>query len=222
MNHGHEGPSRDATITALRARHVRALLATLLLSTGTPMLLGGDELGHSQSGNNNAYCVPADTPVADAWPVHWVGADPVLTEYVARLTAIRRDAPALRQPEFFIGRDTPTGNPDLVWFDGAGTELDAAGWADDAHRTLQMWIDGSDVRSRSARRRTSSADTSWLLILHSGGAADVVVGAPDWFILDLEPVLDSSQPDGSPHRPPLTLGAALSLTGPTVLALRAP
>lgn len=64
VNHGVEGPTDDSDIVSARGRHVRALLSTLLLSTGTPMLLARDETGHSQGGNNNAYCVGADASVA--------------------------------------------------------------------------------------------------------------------------------------------------------------
>ncbi|WP_245672963.1 glycogen debranching protein GlgX [Aldersonia kunmingensis] len=221
VNHGHEGSTGDPEILEARARHMRALLATLLLSTGTPMLLGGDELGHTQRGNNNAYCVPVDKPASRSWAVHWAKADPQLTAYVSALTALRRAAPALRQPEFFEGRETESGHADLVWFGGDGTELDEGAWNDDGRRTLQMWIDGSDVRSHSAASGPL-ADTGWCIVLHSGPPAPFVLGAPEWFDGTLEPVFDSSAPDGTPSdRTALPPGAEITLTGATVLALRA-
>ncbi|MBD0323420.1 MAG: glycogen debranching protein GlgX [Aldersonia sp.] len=220
VNHGHEGPTRDPDVLQARARHQRALLATLLLSTGTPMLLGGDELGHTQNGNNNAYCVPADTSRVDAWPVDWMSADTHLPGYVAALLRLRRSAPALRQPEFFAGRETAAGRRDLVWYGADGKEMDQAGWYDDSRRALQMWIDGSGVRSHTAAGERLT-DTSWSIIVHSGPAADIVLAAPKWFRGMLEPVFDSSALDGTPADPaPLLPGAVLALTGPTVLALR--
>jgi glycogen operon protein len=221
VNYGIEGPTDDPEVEAARARHVRALLATLLLATGTPMLLAGDELGHTQQGNNNAYCVRERTPVADSWPVDWSTADPLQTAFVAAVLALRRDAPALRQPEFFEGRHTSTGHPDLVWFGAEGTELVNGAWHDDARRTLQMWVDGSDVRSHSGAGEPL-ADTSWCLVLHSGPAAEVCLAAPEWFDGVLEPVLDSTAVDGTPaDRTPLAPGTVLTLTGPVALALRA-
>lgn len=221
VNHGVEGPTEDPDVLTARARHVRALLATLLLSTGTPMLLAGDELGHSQNGNNNAYCVPAGTPVTDAWPIEWTRADPALTTFVTRALALRRAAPVLRQREFFDGRDTPTGNPDLVWFGADGVEMDVAAWQDDSRRTLQAWVDGSDVRAFTRDGRVVE-DTSGLLLLHAGPAATVTLGCPEWYSGTVRCVFDSSTADGAPaDRAAVAAGSTLHLTGPTLRAFRA-
>lgn len=219
VNHGVEGPTDDPAVAAARFRHVRAVLATLLLATGTPMLLAGDELGHTQGGNNNAYCVPTDTPAADAWAIDWSTADWHLIAFVTRLLRLRKSAPALRQPEFFDGRDTPTGHPDLVWFDADGTEMTVEDWNDDGHRTLQAWIDESDVRSSADA--TPVTDGSWLLILHSGDALGVTAGCPEWFDGTLEVVFDSSTLDGAPADSTPLPSRSIELSGPTVLAVRA-
>ncbi|MFH5209675.1 glycogen debranching protein GlgX [Antrihabitans sp. NCIMB 15449] len=219
-NHGVEGPSDDPDVVAARSRHMRALLATLLLSTGTPMLLAGDEIGHTQGGNNNAYCVAADAPLQDSWPIVWTGGNDELAEYVSRLGALRRSAPALRQAEFFSGRDTPTGHPDLVWFGIDGRELDNDAWHDDSRRTLQAWIDVSDVRSTADR--VNLDETSWLLVLHAGPAASISLGAPEWFDGTLEPAFDSSDSLGRPREKlGIESDAVVETTGPTVLAYRA-
>ena len=219
VNHGVEGPTDDAGVIEARARHVRALLATLLLSTGVPMLLAGDELGHSQSGNNNAYCVPVDAAAADAWAVDWPSADEALISFVARLTDLRRSAPALRQPEFFEGRATPTGHPDLVWFGGDGIELDHHGWHDDSRTTLQAWIDGSDVRTGGV----PGSDASWLLVFHSAAATEVTLAGPDWFAGKITPAFDSTTAEGLPADvTPTKPGSTIAVTGPSVLAFRAP
>ncbi|SNS31823.1 glycogen debranching protein GlgX [Rhodococcoides kyotonense] len=220
VNHGVEGPTDDAEITAARDRHVRALLATLTLSTGTPMLLAGDEIGHSQSGNNNAYCVPEDASAAESWAIDWDSMDHDLLGFVSRLLRIRRSAPSLRQQEFFIGRDTPTGRPDLVWFDAAGNEVNTATWHDDSIRTIQAWVDGGDVRSYASDGHPVD-DASSLLILHSGGPTEVSLACPPWAAERFVPVFDSSTVDGAPvDSAAIEAGSALSLTGSTVLVLR--
>lgn len=87
-NHGVEGPTDDPAIRAARARSVRAMLATLFLSRGTPMLTAGDEFGRSQQGNNNGYAQDNDTTWLD-----WAGRDEALEDFVAELSTFRRDAP---------------------------------------------------------------------------------------------------------------------------------
>lgn len=97
-NLGQEGPSQDPQILQARRRRVRALLATLFLSQGVPMVLAGDEMGNSQGGNNNAYCQDNET----TW-LSWSAEDPDLPAYLAQLTALRRAFPQLRQPHFLHG-----------------------------------------------------------------------------------------------------------------------
>ncbi|WP_186626829.1 glycogen debranching protein GlgX [Rhodococcus sp. BP22] len=220
VDHGTEGPTDDPVILAERGRHVRALLATLMLSTGTPMLLAGDELGHTQFGNNNAYCVPADAPAAQSWALDWSDVDEDLIAFVARLLRIRRSAPSLRQQEFFTGRDTPSGRPDLVWFGADGAELTSHSWNDDSVRTLQAWVDGADVRSYDPDGQPV-LDASSLLIVHSGGPTDIELACPSWAASRFVPVFDSSTATGVPaDTTSLPAGSAISLTGSTVLVLR--
>jgi len=220
VNHGAEGPTNDPAILSARARHVRALLATLALSTGTPMLLAGDELGHTQGGNNNAYCVPEDTPAALAWAIDWSTADDDLVAFVSRLLRVRRGAPALRQQEFFIGRDTPSGRPDLVWFDAAGHELSIEAWNDDSVRTLQAWVDGGDIRSFEPEG-LPVADVSALLIVHSGGPIELTLACPAWAASQFVPIFDSSTVDGAPSSTStVQAGSVIPLSGPTVMVLR--
>ncbi|MFZ2177719.1 MAG: glycogen debranching protein GlgX [Rhodococcus sp. (in: high G+C Gram-positive bacteria)] len=221
VNHGVEGPTEDPDLHAARARHVRALLATLALSTGTPMFTAGDEFGHTLGGNNNAYCVPADTPREDAWPLDWCDADTDLIAFVTRALALRRASPALRQPEFFEGRRTPTGHPDLVWFGPDGTEMDSEAWQDDSRRTLQVWIDGSDIRSHTCDGY-QLVDDSWLLVLHSAGTAEVSPAVPEWFYGTLLAEFDSTTADGAPEPGgPVSGNVTVSVSGPTLLVFRA-
>ena len=110
-NNGVEGPSEDPSVLAARGRDVRALLATLLLSRGTPMLAMGDECGHSQGGNNNAYA--QDNSIT--W-LDWAGADFALVEFTARLVRARRDCPALTGTNVLTGLAVDASLiPDVAW-----------------------------------------------------------------------------------------------------------
>ncbi|GAB3582468.1 glycogen debranching protein GlgX [Amycolatopsis endophytica] len=218
-NHGAEGETGDPEIRELRARQARNMLATLLLSTGTPMLVAGDELWRTQGGNNNAYCLDDETSWLD-----WSG-DPDATAMLAftrRLVHLRAASPALRQPEFFEGRTTPTGRPDLIWFRPDGEEMTEEDWFDGGRRTLMMWVDGSNSQSRT-REGELIADHSWLLILHAGDdRVKVVLPGPE-FGATLKPTLDTTTPDGSPATPgALTAGSRITLPARSLLLLRAP
>lgn len=121
-NGGVEGPSSDPDIVQLRARLQRALLASLLFSQGTPMLLAGDEIGHSQGGNNNAYCQDNAT----TW-LNWADINQGLHAYVTRLLALRRRYPALRCPHWFRA-STPDGPNQVDWYHPNGTPMRAVDW----------------------------------------------------------------------------------------------
>lgn len=121
-NLGLEGPTNDPVIQAARNRRKRAMLATLMLSQGVQMLLAGDEMGHSQGGNNNAYAQDNDTTWL-AWP-----GDAELTSFVARLTALRAAHPALRQARFLHGEPGPDGLPNVIWRQADGRAPAPADW----------------------------------------------------------------------------------------------
>ncbi|WP_433787030.1 glycogen debranching protein GlgX [Actinomycetospora sp. CA-101289] len=204
-NHGVEGPTSDADVLALRARQARNLLATLLLSAGTPMLLGGDELGHTQHGNNNVYSLDDET----SWRSWTALSKPDLVDFVARALALRRATPALRRTDFFYGRadtDPDGAAPDIAWLHPDARELTEP----DFHhhrRTLVVRIDGAP---------------SLLLVLHAGSSAvDVVLpdayGDAAWV-----PVLDAGTPTGAPDpADKLPAGEVLTVPAHTALVLRA-
>jgi len=125
-NYGVEGGTRDQDILATRRRQRLNMLATLMLSQGTPMLLAGDEFGHSQNGNNNAYA--QDNPVG--W-LDWSGVetDPEFLDSVRKLIRLRRETPLLRRHTYAHGhRKNAAGWPDLAWLGPAGDALSAADW----------------------------------------------------------------------------------------------
>ena len=108
-NCGVEGETDDPAVTALRGRQVRNMLATLLLSTGVPMLLAGDEIARTQGGNNNAFCQDNEVSWVD-WTALGDEATGDQLALVRRLVALRRASPVLRQRAFFAGRAVPGGD----------------------------------------------------------------------------------------------------------------
>ncbi|MDD2868719.1 glycogen debranching protein GlgX [Neomegalonema sp.] len=123
---GPDGPTRDPELEARRRARARALLATLLLSQGVPMLLAGDEILRSQQGNNNAY--PQDNALG--W-IDWSAEDqdPSMADFIARLTALRRETPALRQKRFLHGEPRARdGAPNVSWLRPDGAEPSPEDW----------------------------------------------------------------------------------------------
>ena len=135
-NCGVEGPTDDAAVRALRARQVRNFLALLLLSQGAPMLLGGDEIGRTQRGNNNAYCQDNEISWVD-WGLLTTNRD--LFRFAQLLIAFRRAHPVLRQPDFLTGEARGAlGRPDVMWH---GVRLNAPDWGPTS-RSLAMHLAG--------------------------------------------------------------------------------
>ena len=122
-NCGEEGQSDDPAVLGRRRRLQRALLATLLLAQGVPMLQGGDELGRTQRGNNNAYCQDN----AMTW-LDWRQPDEDLVEFVAGLLALRRRFPHLRQRHWLTGQENADGQPDVLWWHPAGRPMRVTDW----------------------------------------------------------------------------------------------
>ncbi len=140
-NCGTEGPTGNPEILALRARQRRVMLTTLLLSFGVPLLLGGDELGRTQQGNNNAYC--QDNPMT--W-FDWAPVDADLLSFTRRLLALRKAHPVFRRRRFLAGVEAS----ELGWYTPRGTVMAAADWSDPNARGLALYLDGSDDPDRAA------------------------------------------------------------------------
>jgi len=127
-NWGVEGPTDDPAIAETRARVQRALLATVFLSHGTPMLLSGDEFGRTQHGNNNAYCQDNEISWLD-WKQAETPQAQELAAYVSRLMQLRHENPVLRCRHFLHGKDEPApGILDIAWFDTHGELISSESW----------------------------------------------------------------------------------------------
>jgi isoamylase len=161
-NYGHEGPTTDPEILAVRARQQRNLLATLFLSQGTPMLLGGDEIGRTQRGNNNAYCQDNDLSWYD-----WSHAarDDDLHAFVRRLIHIRAKQPVLRRRHFLYGsRLRAIGAKDITWLRPGGGEMTAADWHDPSLHALGLVLHGNAIDELGPHGETITGDTLALLL----------------------------------------------------------
>jgi glycogen operon protein len=215
-NCGVEGPTDDSDVLALRARQVRNHLATLLLSTGVPMLAAGDELGRTQGGNNNAYAQDDET----SW-IDWEHADADLTAFVTRLLRLRHSAPVLRQEAFFEGLELPGtgGTRDLAWFAPGGGQLTTAQWFDTGLRTIGMYLDGRGLRHRDERGRPV-VDRSYLVWLNSAPEPVTVAlpGAP--WATGYELVLSTEHATGEPPQPTTLRPGPFDLPGRCVWLLR--
>jgi len=161
-NCGVEGPTDDPVINELRERQIRNMLATLLLSQGTPMLLAGDEFGRTQNGNNNAYA--QDNEIS--W-LNWEldGKGHSLVAFVQKLCKLRHKYPVLRRNLFLTGNeDAELGIKDVTWINANGTEMQHIDWADPAMRCFGMLIDG---RARPTGVRQRGTEATMLIVLNA-------------------------------------------------------
>ena len=228
-NCGHEGETAEVAVVQLRQRQLRNLLATLLLSTGVPMLTAGDEMGRTQSGNNNAYC--QDNPVSwvdwsllAATPRETASASPTwhaLFDLACRLVQLRRSHPVFRRREFFSG-DLASGSNlrDLAWFSPQGREMTETDWFSPA-TTLGIYLSGQDTGQYDPRGE-QIIDDSYLIILHTGPEPIrfALPGRP--WASTYEVVVDTSLDDQSAapgNRVPGT--GDISVPGRSVLVLKA-
>ena len=190
-NYGVEGPTDDPGILDLRFRQTRNMLATLLFSQGTPMLLAGDELGRTQHGNNNAY--GQDNEIS--W-LDWDRAGEngrALCEFTRRLLALRATKPVLRRRRFLSGAyNEELDVKDVSWLTPTGEEMTPAQWNDPMARALGVLLDG---RAQPTGIRRHGRDLTMLLILNAHHDVvtfklNAVVGGSCWMLL-----VDTSQPE---------------------------
>jgi isoamylase len=193
-NCGVEGPTDDAAISALRERQIRNMLATLLLSQGTPMILAGDEFGRTQGGNNNAYAQDNEISWLD-WTLAEKGRS--IVGFVQKLCAFRHKYPVLRRNLFLTGQlDTELGIKDVAWINASGAEMQDLDWADSAMRCFGMLIDG---RARPTGVRQRGTEAAMLLVLN--GHHDLVEftlpsfeGGTEW-MLELDTNIRGTPPE---------------------------
>jgi glycogen operon protein len=161
-NCGAEGVTDDEAINALRRRQMRNLLATLLLSQGTPMLLAGDEFARTQRGNNNAYCQDNDISWVD-WSLANRNFDQV--NFVRTLTRLRARYPILRRSRFLSARENESiGLKEITWINATGDEMEGEHWSDGRMQCFGMLLDG---RAQPTGLKQRGVDATLLLILNA-------------------------------------------------------
>ena len=160
-NLGAEGPTDDPNVLTLRARQQRNFLATLLLSQGVPMLLGGDELGRTQGGNNNAWCQDNEISWFD-----WEAADGELLQFARRVIALRRAHPVFRRTSFLSGKAGESGLPDAWWFRPDGRRMTQRDWTSPETKTLGVFLNGREIRERTLHGEPLF-DDSFLLVFNA-------------------------------------------------------
>jgi isoamylase len=186
-NCGAEGDTDDKGILALRRQQQRNFLVTLLLSQGVTMLLGGDESGRTQRGNNNAYCQDNEISWYD-----WERVDEDLADFTRRLIAFRREHPVLRRRRWFQGRPI-RGSVDLGWCKPDGTEMGDEDWDTGLVRSVGVFLNGEAITDRD-RRGQRVRDDSFLLLFNAD--ADAI----DWKLPGQwgqwwEPVIETAEPE---------------------------
>lgn len=196
-NCGVEGPTDDPNLDNLRRRQQRNFLTMLFLSQGVPMLLGGDEFGRTQKGNNNAYC--QDNEIS--W-FNWERNEKqnCLFEFTRKLIQLRREHPVFRHPKFFQGKRVPGGEiRDVMWFNPGGNEMSEAEWTSPFVRCVGMLVSGDAADLVDARGESVRDDTFLLLInAHHEPIPFLLPGAEH---LEWEQILDTANDDGFLKQP---------------------
>jgi glycogen operon protein len=220
-NYGAEGESEDEQLNLVRRRQIRNLLGMMLLATGVPMLTSGDEMGRTQGGDNNAYCLDNETSWVD-WSLlkhpEWRS----LLDLTRRLIHLRRQHPVLRQRVFFSGRPAfPGGLQDIAWFRPDGKEMTDADWFAPAG-VLGVYLSGQDIRGRGPHGERIT-DDSFLLVLHAG-AEELEFTLPGdpwarWYQVVVDTTLDTDP--GARDDDVLGAGAPILLAPRSLLLLRA-
>ncbi len=163
-NCGAEGITDDPSIKALRAQQKRNFIATLFLSQGVPMLLGGDAIGHTQQGNNNAYCQDNELSWID-WGER--SKDTELLKFVRQVISLRKNHPVFRRRNFFQGRGIKgVGVKDILWLKPDGSEMTDEEWGQESARSLGVFLAGEGLEEQDDRGQPVT-DQNFLLLMNA-------------------------------------------------------
>jgi isoamylase len=217
-NCGAEGPTADASIAALRAQQRRNFIATLLISQGVPMILGGDEIGRTQQGDNNAYCQDNAISWYD-WDLDQERSD--LLAFTARAIGLRKAHPMFRRRSFLTGQQPrPGSGDDVVWLWTDGTPMTADRW-NSGSLAFAMWLNGGALTDTDADGNVLT-DDSFLILFNASWNPQGFTLPPSSLGTTWMPVLDTTQATGSPAPSSTTLpaGSAYTLNPRSLLVLR--
>jgi len=190
-NCGIEGPTEDVEVSVLRERQKRNVLTTLLLSQGVPMIAHGDELGRSQRGNNNVYCQDNEL----SW-VDWAPSPEreIMSEFTARLAALRQAHPVFRRQRFFQGRPIHGSDiADIAWLRPDARPMTAADWQAGHARTLAIYLNGRGIPDRN-QLGEHIIDDSFLLLINAHHQAITFTLPDQTYGRTWEVVVDTADP----------------------------
>jgi isoamylase len=213
-NCGAEGSSDDPEVLKLRTKQKRNFLTTLFLSQGVPMLLGGDEMGRTQDGNNNTYC--QDNEIS--W-YNWEKMDKGLLEFTRQLIQFRKDHPSFRQRGWFLGRPIKgTDRHDIAWFAADGNEMSEENWSQGFAKSIGVLINGKAIAAPDLRGNPVEDDIFYVIFnAHYEPLSFVLPAAKkgeSW-----EKVFDTSRAGFVDDQDKLSDGKALVVDGRSVVVL---
>jgi glycogen operon protein len=175
-NCGAEGPSDDAHVNELRGRQLRNFLATLFLSQGVPMLCGGDEIGRSQQGNNNAYCQDSEISWYD-----WQHADQALLGFTRGLIRLRSEHPVFCRRRWFQGRSIRGSDVgDIGWFTPGGTEMSDQDWQTGFAKSLGLFLNGDAIHTLDEHGQRVVDDSFYVMFNAHSEAVEFVLPESKW------------------------------------------
>ncbi|HET7482305.1 MAG TPA: glycogen debranching enzyme, partial [Actinomycetota bacterium] len=216
-NCGWEGETDDPEVRNLRERQKRNFLTTLALSQGVPMILGGDEMGRTQMGNNNAYC--QDNEIS--W-VDWALRDEniALLGFTRRLMDFRRRHPVFRRRRFFRGREIyGSGTRDIAWLTPAGTEMTHDEWNTGYARSIGVFLNGDEIPDPDPEGRRITDDSFLLLFNAHDAAIDFTLPDEEWGRVWVESI-DTNDPAPRDASPEYKAGAQVRVETRSIVVLR--
>lgn len=184
-NCGVEGPTDDPEILELRAKQQRNFLATLLLSQGVPMILGGDEIGRTQQGNNNAYCQDNDISWHD-----WEHVDEELLDFCRRLIEFRQKHPVFHRRRWFQGREIHgTEIKDIAWFTLEGQQMAEEDWGEGYAKSLGVYLNGAAIPNPNPKGDPVTDDDFYIMFNAHYEPLDFILPGKEWadsWLLELD------------------------------------
>jgi glycogen operon protein len=216
-NCGVEGPTDDPEILELRARQMRNILATLMVSQGTPMISHGDEIGRTQHGNNNTYCQDSEIAWMD-WTLCETNAD--LMTFARKVTGLRKDHPVFRRRRFFDGKLIRSGDEevrDIAWLTKGGIPMTPEDW-NSGFQCVAVFLNGDAIPAPNARGERVVDDT-FLLCFNAQSDPVEFVAAEGDYAAEWTAALDTAVPTGSTDLV-VKSGETFSLQGRSVIVLR--
>ena len=194
-NCGVEGPTDDPDVLALRAKQMRNIMATLMVSQGTPMISHGDEIGRTQQGNNNVYCQDSEISWMD-WSLRDKNAD--LYEFTRKVTKLRRNHPVFRRRRFFEGEPIRTGDQvrDIAWLTPAGKEMTPEDWGSGLGKCVAVFLNGEAITTPNARGERV-VDDSFLLCFNANDKPQDFVTPKRDYAKEWTATLDTADATGS-------------------------